>query len=50
MITYHTFILYPLILVLLNESITLFKLSAVFSAESAPLYEPEVQGLKRVDE
>ncbi len=41
---YHTFILYPIILVLLYESVTLFKLSAVSSAESAPPDEPEVQG------
>ena len=34
----------PIILVLLHESLTLFKLSAVSSAESAPPDEPEVQG------
>jgi hypothetical protein len=34
----------PIVLVLLHESIPLFNLSAVSSAESAPLYEPEVQG------
>jgi len=36
--------LYPIILVLLYESVTLFKLSAVSSAEYAPFDEPEVQG------
>jgi hypothetical protein len=34
----------PIVLVLLHESIPLFNLSAISSAESAPLYEPEVQG------
>ena len=34
----------PIVLVLVHESIPLFNLSAISSAESAPLYEPEVQG------
>jgi len=45
MITYYIFLhVVPIVLVFEHDSIPLFNLSAVSSAESAPLYEPEVQG------